>query len=216
MNTRAITLVTGLALLAAACGAETDPVSNAGTDLTPSTQATEGATTTVQPESPETAEDENRVDLDDDYGVDPDAAPAEDGSGDQKARTPAAPEPTTPPEGPTEVGGGKIVEPVPVEDAPTPTVGEVPADLMDAILADLSALTGADASAATVVRGEFVVWNDGSLGCPEPGVYYTQATISGYWVVLDHEGTHYDYRARNDGLFRRCETPTDGHQSLNG
>ena len=117
MNTRAITLVAGLALVAAACGAETDPVSNAGTDSTPSTQAMEGVTTTMQPESPAAPEDENGVEPVDDYGVDPDAGPAEDGSEDEKARTPAAPEPTTPPEGPTEVGGGKIVEPVPVEDA---------------------------------------------------------------------------------------------------
>jgi hypothetical protein len=29
------------------------------------------------------------------------------------------------------------------------------------------------------------VWNDGSLGCPEPGMMYTQALVNGYWLIIE-------------------------------
>ena len=45
-----------------------------------------------------------------------------------------------------------------------------------------------------IVRAESVVWNDGSLGCPEPGMEYTQALINGYWVVIEAAGQTYDFR----------------------
>ena len=41
-----------------------------------------------------------------------------------------------------------------------------------------------------IVRAEPVVWNDGSLGCPEPGMMYTQALLNGYWVIIDARGKH--------------------------
>jgi hypothetical protein len=75
---------------------------------------------------------------------------------------------------------------------------------MDAIIADALNRSGADASAVTVARAESVIWNDGALGCPEPGVMYTQALVEGYWVVLDVSGQPYDYRASEQGAFKLC------------
>lgn len=49
-----------------------------------------------------------------------------------------------------------------------------------------------------------VTWNDGSLGCPEPGSVYIQALVDGYWVVFSHGDQLFDYRSALDGEFRRC------------
>ncbi len=86
-----------------------------------------------------------------------------------------------------------------------PVTGEAPAALLDAILVDLAGRLGVSADAIEVVRDEAVVWNDGSLGCPEPGMMYTQALVDGYWVVLEYGDQSYDYRASEGGYFRLCE-----------
>lgn len=78
--------------------------------------------------------------------------------------------------------------------SPAPIVGEVPQDVLDKVLADLEQRLGQKPSRVEVLHSEFVTWSDGSLGCPKPGVYYTQATVDGYWVVIKADGKTYDYR----------------------
>ena len=89
-------------------------------------------------------------------------------------------------------------------DASAAAVGEAPEALMQAIVADAAQRTGLEAGAFDVVRAEAVEWNDGSLGCPEPGMMYTQALVTGYHVVLAAEGAELDYRATDQGYFRLC------------
>ena len=57
----------------------------------------------------------------------------------------------------------------------------------------------------TVVRDEAVLWTDGSLGCPRPGVMYTQAEVPGYWVELEIAGRRFDYRFGDLGVPIPCE-----------
>lgn len=83
--------------------------------------------------------------------------------------------------------------------------GEVPADLLDNILADLEERTGAKRSEFEILRAEATQWNDGGLGCPEPGQDYTQAIIDGYRVVLEYAGETYDYHAAAIGYFKLCK-----------
>ena len=64
-------------------------------------------------------------------------------------------------------------------------VGEVPQEILNAILADAADRSGAALAAIEVVTAEQVTWPDGSLGCPEPGQSYTQALVDGYQVVVD-------------------------------
>ena len=104
-----------------------------------------------------------------------------------------------------ERGTERLPERVPSPEHPTIT-GEVPQEILDAILADLAMQTGADRAAIETLRAEAVVWNDGSLGCPKPGQFYTQALVPGYWVVLRVGSQDYDYRASNTGHFMRCES----------
>ena len=83
--------------------------------------------------------------------------------------------------------------------------GDVPEDLLKAILADAAERTGLPTEAFTVVRGEAVTWTDGSLGCPQPDMVYTQAPVDGYWIVLEAGDKDLDYRAAEGGFFSLCE-----------
>jgi uncharacterized damage-inducible protein DinB len=87
--------------------------------------------------------------------------------------------------------------------APPLVTGEVPDDLLAAIKADAQS-RNPDADAVTVVRAQGVTWSSGALGCPEPGMMYTQALVPGYWVELDVAGHRMDYRAATAGGFRYC------------
>ena len=82
--------------------------------------------------------------------------------------------------------------------------GQVPQGMLDPILKEAAALAKLDREQLVIVRAESVVWNDGSLGCPEPGMMYTQALVNGYWVVIDAAGQNYDFRVGNRGSFILC------------
>ena len=93
----------------------------------------------------------------------------------------------------------------PTESTP-PVTGEAPSELLDSILKDLADRSGASLEEIKVIQDQFVVWNDGSLGCPKPGMMYTQALVSGYRVVLAVGDRKYDYRAAESGYFFICES----------
>ena len=81
----------------------------------------------------------------------------------------------------------------------------VPGELLTALIADATARSGVPPAAISVISGESVTWNDGSWGCPKPGVMYTQALVDGYQVVLDAGGQRIDYREVDPTHFRVCE-----------
>jgi hypothetical protein len=83
--------------------------------------------------------------------------------------------------------------------------GEAPQELLDAILDDAASRTGLDRSELTIVQDQAVVWPDGSLGCPEPGMMYTMALVDGYHVIVQADGQLLDYRAGRNNSFRLCE-----------
>ncbi|HWL49895.1 MAG TPA: hypothetical protein VNT92_08455 [Acidimicrobiia bacterium] len=81
---------------------------------------------------------------------------------------------------------------------------------------DLAQRLGVDPEQLEVISAEEVTWPDGSLGCPEPGMSYTQALVDGSKVVLEHDGRVYVYHAGDDGEPFLC--PSDekdgGHEFL--
>jgi hypothetical protein len=81
----------------------------------------------------------------------------------------------------------------------------IPAAVWTAILADLADRLGEPVSDPEVITATPMTWNDGSLGCPEPGQGYTQALVDGYHVVLEVEGERYDYRIGSGTLLKLCE-----------
>ncbi len=84
-------------------------------------------------------------------------------------------------------------------------VGEVPEETMTAVYQDLITKENISQEAITVTRAEAIIWNDGSLGCPQPGEVYTQATVPGYWIVLEANGRTFDYHAAENGYFILCQ-----------
>ena len=86
-------------------------------------------------------------------------------------------------------------------------IGEVPGDFLDRLIADAIERSGVDDNGIFVDRAESVVWNNGSLGCPEPGGLYTQALVDGYHVVLETPGGDLDYRTAGTDYFIVCDRP---------
>lgn len=111
---------------------------------------------------------------------------------------------TEPPDRTTIDRGDPNAEKVPESTTP-PVIGEVPDEIMDAILEDAVARTGLSEDQLQVERAEAVTWSDGSLGCPQPGEFYTQALVDGYWVELSGPEVWLDYRVDDRGNFKLCE-----------
>ena len=83
----------------------------------------------------------------------------------------------------------------------------LPASIIDPVVTDAAGRLGVDPSAVTIVSAHLETFSDGSLGCPEPGMLYTQALVDGYQVVVEANGTRLDYRGSGPGQFRICENP---------
>lgn len=101
----------------------------------------------------------------------------------------------------------------PMNDESTPRVtdqiiegGEVPRALLDTILVDLLNRTGATMNDVILEKSEAIVWNDGSLGCPQPDVMYTQALVNGYQIIFVVEGNTFDYHVSERGNFILCDS----------
>lgn len=84
-------------------------------------------------------------------------------------------------------------------------VGEVPEEMITAVYEDLTIAENISKAAITITRAEAITWSDGALGCPQPGEVYTQATVPGYWIVLEVNGRSYDYHAAESGYFVLCQ-----------
>lgn len=105
-------------------------------------------------------------------------------------------------------------EPVPTTTALPDTGGSTPpgfdpsggAQVAYAV-ADLAAMLGVAETAITVVVREEVVWPDGAIGCPQPGMSYTQALVEGSRIVLEYEGTRHAYHAAALGEPFYCVNP---------
>lgn len=101
---------------------------------------------------------------------------------------------------------------MPIEET-SPLKTGVPKGILDPILKEAATLANVPREQLVIVRAEAVVWNDGSLGCAEPGMQYTQTLVNGYWVVINAAGQTYDFRVSRDGNFRLCPAGR-GHPPL--
>lgn len=75
---------------------------------------------------------------------------------------------------------------------PTGAPAEVPEAKWKALVADLAA-RGVSGE-PTLVTAERVEFANGSLGCPQPGMSYTQALVDGYRVIVRADDRTFDYR----------------------
>ncbi len=113
-------------------------------------------------------------------------------SGDAGTAPEASPSPDT----------GVVPSPEVVPTLPAGAVNgalEIGADVLRQTTAFLATQTGVDAGQLQVQRAEAVEWPDGSLGCPEPGMMYTQAIVPGYRITFTDGSRTYEVHTNSDG-----------------
>lgn len=59
----------------------------------------------------------------------------------------------------------------------------IPGEVRRAVVADAAKRFKVAESAVVLTRAEQVTWPDGSLGCPQPGLMYTQMLVEGFRVA---------------------------------
>ena len=98
------------------------------------------------------------------------------------------------------------IEPVKREprEPPAMSPSTVPQAMLEAALDDAAKRTSVDRAEVKVVSAGAVTWSDGSVGCPEPGMMYTQALVPGYRIVLEAAGQTLNYHATRRGVPQYC------------
>lgn len=94
--------------------------------------------------------------------------------------------------------------------APAAPTRAQPENLLNAMAADLSRRLGVAASGLQVMSVQPVLWNDSSLGCPQPERAYLPAQMQGMRVVFQYAGKTYQYHGSERGDFVYCENPAIG------
>ena len=82
-------------------------------------------------------------------------------------------------------------------------------DLAAMAVDDLTQRLGIEPAAVKVIAEKEVTWNDGSLGCEQRGMMYTQALVDGSRVTLRVDGVDYHYHSRASREPFLCEKPTE-------
>lgn len=80
----------------------------------------------------------------------------------------------------------------------------VPAEATPAVNAAIADIARRFAMKPRVVEVERVTWRDGSLGCPQAGVAYTQALVPGWRIVLAAGSRSFEYHASEGGRAVHC------------
>ena len=95
-----------------------------------------------------------------------------------------------------------------VQISPLATTAESLLPLAEAARADLAKRLSISIDPIRVVEAVSVTWPDGSLGCPRPGMMYTQMMVDGARIRLEANGTMYEYHAGGRGVPFLCEKPS--------
>ena len=70
--------------------------------------------------------------------------------------------------------------------------------------ADAARRSGLPPAQVQLVKAEPVTWSDGSLGCPRPGMLYTQALVPGYRLQLRVGSEIWNYHGSERGALALC------------
>ena len=81
------------------------------------------------------------------------------------------------------------------------------AEAIEAARSELAADLGVDASEIELETAERVTWRDGSMGCPEPGMSYTQALVDGVRVLLKANSVTYHFHGALGSVPMVCSNP---------
>lgn len=97
--------------------------------------------------------------------------------------------------------------PATVDGAPSMSAAAPPIGSAEVARADLAQRLGVETAAIEIVSVREVTWRDGSIGCPRPGMQYTQALVNGSQIVLRHAGVDYHYHSGGGRNPFYCSNP---------
>jgi hypothetical protein len=188
--------VLAVGLLAAACGTTDADNSAERSDALSEQSATATEESVPADSEPEAAAETQTV------------APVEPGD-DAADETPTT---TESPLKPATTKPAEPDEPVPADpgdELVTPPAIEHPNSQVVIAMTDLAGRLGVAADSIDVVSVEEVTWPDGSVGCPQPGMRYTQALVNGSRIVLRVDGVDYQYNSGGGREPFYCAEPGD-------
>jgi hypothetical protein len=84
---------------------------------------------------------------------------------------------------------------------------------IDVAVAELARELDVDPGAIELTGVGSMTWSDGSLGCPEDGMMYTQALVNGYLFIVEVEGKPYEIHTSGLSYYVVCD---DGVPLTNG
>lgn len=129
----------------------------------------------------------------------------------QKSET-EAPNPSSP--GPSVESLSTLISTQPPQGVPTkmsPVLPTSSASSLEGLIEnaknDLAQRLSIPVGDISVVEAKAVTWPDGSLGCPQPGMIYTQVLTPGYLVKLKYASRDFEYHAKDGGYIFFCENP---------
>jgi hypothetical protein len=133
-----------------------------------------------------------------------------------RAAEPAsAPIRIAPPQRIPDVSSGALLESQQPMGEPVNTAS-MPRGVRRAVVADAAKRFNVAESEVVLARAERLTWSDGSLGCPEPGLAYTQMLVAGFRVdATTSAGTltyHTDSRGKVASCGARAARPSLGPQ----
>ncbi len=94
-----------------------------------------------------------------------------------------------------------------MEVGPMVTVAPGMQKYVEQALADLAERLDVEAEEIVVLEAKAVVWPDGGLGCPEPGMAYTQVQVEGSLIRLRVGKREYQYHSGGGRPPFLCERP---------
>ena len=91
--------------------------------------------------------------------------------------------------------------------ASAPARKRAPEDLVNGMAQDLAQRLGVKEPDLQVMTVQSVLWNDSSLGCPQPERAYLPAQTPGIRVVFQYARKSYQYHGSERGDFVYCANP---------
>jgi hypothetical protein len=89
---------------------------------------------------------------------------------------------------------------------PIPAVASLQT-LIEKAKEDLAQRLSVPASQINLIEAKKVFWPDASLGCPQPGIAYTQVEVPGYRIMLEAGGNEFEYHTNIHNSVFYCENP---------
>jgi hypothetical protein len=101
----------------------------------------------------------------------------------------------------------RLPDPPPPQPAGEPVSNaEVPREVRRAVVADAARRLNVAENLVVLTAAERVTWSDGALGCPEPGMNYSQALVPGFRITAKSAQGGLVYHTDANGNLARCDT----------